>query len=269
MKIKQTILSLIEKHARQYITYHKRPVFASQTHPVPDMTEDVTILIQGPISEFTEETIRFYKVNYPHTTLITSESIWGGVNGPRNINHQLSSAQNGLKHVDTPYVLKTRSDQRMYGINNLSFLKNLLKQFGDRLVGIDFGTHLDASYMFSDMFVFGRTEDVRLWASADYVTTDEQIKEHLDFFKDGVFLAERYLFREYCKKKGWEPKFDGLLDDYYKALAKFACVVDNDSIDIYWPKYDKWEEHRHRSYTHHGHCLGFKDWLNINNKTLN
>ena len=89
--------------------------------------ENVTILIQGKV---TQETYNFYVEAYPQTPIVVST--WSDNNldlsyfphnltivqtrlpknsGEQNMNYQFVSTVNGLKCVDTEYVIKVRGDE--------------------------------------------------------------------------------------------------------------------------------------------------------------
>src|SRR6185503_18158218 len=100
--------------------------------------------------------------------------------GLRNTNFQIVSTSAGMdkaKALGAQYVIKTRTDQRMYSRHIMEFLVNLLtvfpieKRLGQkgRIVGLNLNTKLDILYHFSDMFQFGTIEDLNAYWAMDLI----------------------------------------------------------------------------------------------------
>ncbi len=276
---------MYENYAGVYFSYHLRPKFdyspfVDERIPTTSDNSLYAIVIQGPIiAKFTSETVKFYKRNYPKANIILStwkgEDVSGFENvhiilndkplyvGLRNINLQICSSLAGIKMAQSlkiPYVLKTRSDQRIYGLNCLTFMHNLLKCFGDRVIGIDFCSHLNSSFFFGDMFLFSSTQNLLDYFSCP-LTTPERENLSIEILETEGFLAERYLFYEFLKRKNWD--FELTYENYYRAIAKFCLSVGSEEIDLFWLKGRRFKEHRNQSYTRYGHTFPFKEWFNL------
>ena len=114
-----------------------------------------TIVVQGPIildQDFTIETLKLYRKNFPDAIIILStwpttkknirilkkldikvlENLQPKNKGISNINLQIVSSRNGIhlaKKMGTKYVLKTRTDQRIYHPNLKNYLFNFINTF--------------------------------------------------------------------------------------------------------------------------------------------
>jgi len=53
------------------------------------------------------------------------------------------------------------------------------------------------------------------------------------------------------------------LEDSWRAYGRYFCVVDTESLDLYWPKYDRFREYRRRLYgaRRTDRYVTFQDWL--------
>ena len=79
-----------------------------------------------------------------------------------------------------------------------------------------------------------------------------------------IFLCARMLMKI-------NNKLDWSLDDWWKSLKDYYCIIDNSSFDLFWYKYD-WEyENRFlRTYSDKfARAIDFQDWLNLYNNLYN
>ncbi|MBI5003530.1 hypothetical protein HZC00_00335 [Candidatus Kaiserbacteria bacterium] len=290
-------LAFAERKSGRFITFHTRPIYSKDIVHVADTlvhTPSCAIVLQGPILkkyDFTLETIRTYKKVYPMLTIILStwededpvylEKIRDegieivlnkkpAYNGPRNVNMQIVSARNGIKRakdLGVPYVIKSRTDQRMYNKNIIETLYNLIQYFppGERSKQnkrIIFGhnTPKYQPYVFSDIFIFGDIDDMVEYWDTDLVEKDAQYP---------VFIAEMYLAYSYLKRKGWPMTWS--IQAMWEIYRECIITIDWTEIDLFWLKYDYfWErhfwEHKHRynqKNTPSTDHLHFHDWFNI------
>jgi len=155
------VLSLFEFFSGQWFSYILRPRKSVDFGHFPDShmgqsDARVAIVMQGPIMtkwNFTLETIKMYKMMYPDADLIVSTWIDTekkivdklmalGVHvvlneypdnpGISHINYQIVSTKGGIKKAQdmgATHCLKTRTDQRMYRHDAISFLLTILKVF--------------------------------------------------------------------------------------------------------------------------------------------
>jgi hypothetical protein len=285
-----------------FITSHLRPKFAARVNVWPDelkQTPKCAIIIQGPLlreNNFTLETIRLYKKIFPGSDIIIStwdteeksyvkkikaENIEVILNaepeipGPSHINYQLKSSSAGVKRakeLNAEYVLKTRTDQRIYGVNVLDYFCNLLKTFPpkagykqkERIIGVSMNTFKYRLYDLSDMVVFGKLEDMELfWSAAPDKRTYRPDPELTQGEFSRLRICEMYLTSEFLKNIGRELKWT--LEDSWQAMADHFIVVDQVSLDLYWHKYKKHKEFRYLKYGAilNNREMSFLEWFNL------
>lgn len=289
-----------------FTTYHDRPKMASKISAfVPDEISDVVIVIQGPLKredDFTLETIKLYKKYYPKTPIIVStwdtepesdmeriKAVCGesGVvispfwSGGCSHNYQRASALAGVKKAQENgcrFILKTRTDQRIYAPNVLSFLVKLWNDFPlnikcaakGRLITCGMSTFSNRLYNISDMFVFGRTEDiVRYFSCLEDKRDFSQIKKPIpdDYPTYMGYTAEYSKMRtgeiwftsHYIESSGFDLKWTFEDSDYYR--NELFIIVDDAMLDFYWPKYTD-KEYRWRNYKTIDslHQVTFMEW---------
>lgn len=287
-KLQQVYIKLLDFYflnlsemTTQHFTFHKRPAlsidfFASKLFMNNISYSDFAIVIQGPIKEknnFTLETVRLYKKNYPECIVILStwknsiptsvidDFIKSGavvllnekpiVSGSHNVNFQIVSALSGVLEAEKRecrFVLKTRTDQRMYSPNALDILKNYLimypvdnsLQAKGRIIEPGITVCKYRIWSMCDMFQFGYTDDMkRMWS----VKLDARNRTQQEFsskrylVKDIVHenVAEIYLHRAYAQTLGMDASANSIA--YYNFIKSSMVVFDKEQIDLYWPKY--------------------------------
>ena len=273
-------------------------------------TSKIAIIIQGPIINnfnFTIETINFYLQNYPHSPIIVST--WEGdakklknifkkvlnkkiylilnkipvYAGYKNINLQAVSTKNAInfaKKLRYKYVLKTRSDIRIYSKNFDEYLLNLIKFYKlnhktkkqkERIVSTSF-TLRYRLYGVSDLVMFGNTNDLYNYFD---VVTDSHIEEKFynflsnvkfkdkNYFIQKEFCPEIYFFYEFFKKLN--RKLNWTSNDYINKLSENFIIIDNTSLSIYWKKSNKIDNHFSDKALAKKSSLefGFTEWFNF------
>lgn len=295
-------LSIWRNQKEYFITSHLRPKKASRINIWQDELKNelkCAVIIQGPIykkDNFTLETVRLYKKTFSLADIIVStwdtedksyiEKIKAEkvkiilneepkIPGPSHINYQIKSSSAGValaKELGAEYVLKTRTDQRIYGINVLEYFCNLLKNFPlkggykqkERIIGISMNTFKYRLYDLSDMVIFGKLEDMELFWSAMPDIRSYAPKQDIT---QGEFsrmrICEMYLTTEFLKNIGRELKWT--LKDSWQAMADHFIVVDQTSIDLYWHKYNKHKEFRYLKYGAilNNREMSFLEWFNL------
>lgn len=259
------------------------------------------IILQGPLLEendFTFETVKFYLKTFENSVIIVST--WENSNpeyikklekigaivvlnklpdceGLRNINYQIISSKNGIlkaKELECEYAIKTRCDQRMCAVNIKEFLFNILKVFPlsseikiqkQRLITCSLNTFKYRLYGPSDMFMFGHIDDILMYFNVDF---DNRTIDDIDPHHGESILAyckcrvtEVYFCTEFLKKINKD--IDYTLKDSWQVYKNHFCVVDKDSIDLYWPKYENLENRWLKYQPHILEELTFKEWLNL------
>lgn len=263
----------------------------------------VGIILQGPIQyedNFTYETLKLYKNIYPNSEIILS--IWKDekkdeinriknievvvlendkpeTGGFINLNYQIVSTKNAVlkaKELGCKYILKSRTDIRIYETGVDKFLISLLKSFPtnslkqeQRIIGIDINTH-KYGIGISDIFQFGTIEEMEKMWNVDLVRKVTTMEEYLKFEKSSTAIdrfnfefAECYLMKKYLLKN--EIQLESKLESYYKVLKDNFIIIDSSMINMYWNKYlgDEYKEWKNYDKFIAISSMTFKDWLTI------
>lgn len=296
--LSSNILSATEVSLGDFLTFHRRPFRADKCAnisniPVPAAT---SIVIQGPIitkRNFTLETIKLYKRIFPNVQLILST--WNNTDprtiaslqvlgidivlnpkpnqsGISNINMQIVSTVQGLRKAQTSgalYVLKTRTDQRFYAPDTITYLFSLIDAFPlkikvaqkKRLIGLGFNTFKYRPYSMSDMFLFGTIDDMLMYWDVPLDTRVFPTKPRTIREWTANQICETYFSIHFLKTLGHAPDFT--IKDSWKAYRDYFCVIDHHSIDLYWYKYERAREYRRLRYDaqYSDEELSFQEWL--------
>lgn len=281
-----------------FLTQHRRPKqMMARPALVLESLPSTAILVQGPVvsaSDFTLETLRWYRLAFPETHVIYStwDSLTQEVRqrvsdlgvdlvlsarpqdpGPANINLQVVSVGEGLvraRTIGAQFVLRTRADQRMYSPSALSLLHSMYRQFPaggslapniGRIVTLSLDTFRYRIYGLSDQFHFGHLSDLeRMWlhnaeAGLDGRSDCPPTQPAWEVHE----IPEVALTSTYLKAISWELTWT--LDDWWAALRDAFLVLDASSVDLLWPKYST-SEFRWRRYGDPSPLeeLTFSDW---------
>jgi hypothetical protein len=301
VNFKGVTIGTLEKILGSYITYHLRPKASADIDISADTlntNSKVAIIIQGPLlkkDNFTLNTIQIYKKFFSNYQIILStwkdedndylnemrnEQIEIILNdkpsfpGIQNINYQILSTRNAVnkaREIGVDYVLKTRTDIRLYNPNSIEFLVNLLKTFppvkesgqNKRIAFPSLNTFKYRPYSVTDIVMFGETNDMMDYWSVSFDTRTTSPADVLigDFSR--ARLGEIYLSTNYLEKIGRELKWT--ISDSWDAFASCFCIFDAQSIGLYWNKHDRNREYRRSRYnvTRNDQELNFAEWLNI------
>lgn len=284
-----------------YFTYWKRPKNANDVNYLPAICSltGVGIVIQGQLilkDHFTLQTVMLYHKLYPNCPIIVSTwkgeyqeeidkiskidnvyivtSNYPSVSGHGHINFQKISSQKGIElasKLQCKYVLKSRSDQRIYAGNAIPFLSQLIENYPlkikckakGRIAVCNLSTLRDRLYNICDMLLFGYTDDMLRYFSPeeapeyprDAVLPDES--DPVAFAK--VRPGEIYFATKYIESCGFELKWTFSDSDYYR--YNLFIVFDSESVDQFWPKYGR-KEYMWRSYNSKPHIVEtFSNWF--------
>ncbi len=296
-RAKQRWIKAVEALTKTFVTVHERPRVAAEVgraaHPASGSAA-LAVVIQGPILKdrlFTYETVRLYRKTFPDAQLILSTwddephdvlaacraagatvvaSPKPSTPGPSNVNYQLTSTFQGIlaaERLGAAYVLKTRTDQRFYGLGIGAYLVDLVRHFPvtggyrqrGRLVTLSFGTAKYHPYHFGDMFLFGCLEDMKRYWGFPLLPPADLVGPRRAFFNPEVHLAAAFL-------KGTGRTLLWTLEDAWRVYAEQVIVVDAASLDLYWHKYERWREHRERDYRSFARprgCFTFHEWFTL------
>jgi len=288
----------IEKRNDAFFSYHLRPKKASgvslKGKPVDNR---IGIVIQGPLVEtedFTLETVRLYKTIFKGANIVVST--WEdsdasyaarikelgvtvlmnkkpGKPGALNSNYQVFSTISGIYELEknnVEYILKTRSDQRIYNSQTFNLVLGLIRLFPptsplqtSRIVSVNFTTLKYRPYSIGDMCMFGAIQDMKKYweASEDEREIDRRDIMNLsigELFEKNV--AETYYCTNYLKKLG-VPTPPSIINSI-EVYRNYFIVIDSILVDLFWYKYDYEIEHRHRYYNKNlFELFSFSDWL--------
>ena len=290
-----------------FFSYHLRNKNTSKiiddSIKIKEKLGKVGIILQGPIQyedSFTYETLKLYKNIYPNSEIILS--IWKdekkdeidrirniGVivvendkpetGGFINLNYQIVSTKSAVlkaKELGCKYILKSRTDIRIYETGVDKFLISLLKNFPtnsskqeQRIIGIDINTH-KYGIGISDIFQFGTIEEMEKMWNVDLVKKITTMEEYLKFEKNSTAIdrfnfefAECYLMKKYLLRN--EIQLESKLENYYKVLKDNFIIIDSSMINMYWNKYlgDEYKGWKNYDKFIVRSSMTFKDWLTI------
>lgn len=289
---------LSNKEGDSYSTFMQRPKRAHvvETRPLKSQSADepVAIVMQGPITakdDFTLETLALYRRQWPEVQLILStwvdtaehqiKSVQAlgvdvvlsnkpAIPGLLNVNMQLTSAQAGIRRAAEAgaiWVMKTRTDQRLYDPDSIGTLVAMAKSFPVfgkldqryRILGIGHGSLLFAPYHVTDQTVFGHVEDMEKYWSAPLRTESPppgiSTDRHEIYLKVPIGAScrhaapESYIASEFLKRIG--RSLDWTVSDTWTAYRDHFCFVDYVDTDFFWPK-SQVETLSERDYCYHG-----------------
>lgn len=299
----QWCFRFISKHLDRFVTVHSRPIIAKNCNTWSDpliTTPKTAIVLQGRLvaeHNFTVETVRLYKKHWPKDTIIIVSTDVGSdtsmvqsleaegaivvlsklppIKGIGNVNLQLVSTLAGLtaaKDRGAEFVYKTRCDQRMYGVNIDEFLLNLIKAFPVakgfkqkyRIIASSFLTLKYAPYLVTDMLQFGHIDDmIEYWSTAHDNRIDPPKPLHTVQDVIDARIAESYLASEFLTRIGRPVTWT--IEDSWQAYADHFCIVDRETLDLFWYKYDFYKEYPMKDYggVSNSQLLTFAEWFNL------
>ena len=194
------------------------------------------------------------------------------------MNFQIVSAREGVRAAvrsGCEFILKQRSDQRIYRCHPDIFLWSLSRSvptsnlaIKSRMVINDVYTRVFWPLHPTDHISFGHAADmIDYWdcpiaadQSGAWPGWHDPAAAILDLLRDGWNVESR-LFANFLKKRGIEREFT--LDEWWRLIAEMFVIVDNATLDLFWPKYDFYTERRFvDAYDlHPQQLLSFGDWL--------
>ena len=202
-------------------------------------TSHITVIIQGHIYEgLTPEVIHSVKRHLPQARVILStcdSEVPDSVRGydrlivspdpgsyayphrpeirPNNINRQLVNTNAALQEVETPYVMKLRSDFVLTGSSFLHYFElypgaeTAYRVFGHKILACCYFTRhmrkgLPYPYHLSDLVFFGCTEDMRKLYNVPLMSRDEAYWNPQDLHQYR-YTPEQHIFIHCLRKNGF------------------------------------------------------------------
>ncbi|MBI5078283.1 MAG: hypothetical protein HZB11_02905 [Candidatus Yonathbacteria bacterium] len=302
------IIKIKEARENSFYTIHRRPQKSSgiSTYVIKyKEKQNTAIVMHGQIitkNNFTLETASLYKKNFPNTILILSTWLnedkktiqkirqvgWTVVqnekpsySGYYNINYQLTSSSNGIqaaKKSGAEYVLKTRTDQRIYNPNAIRLLHSFSKlyppnkdsQQAKRLIIPNIDTFKYRPYGIGDMIMFGHIDDMLLYWGTEHDMRSAPLNRYPTVIEDAqAKTSEVYLCTEYMKKL--KQPLIWTIDNSWKVFGKYFCIFDYSLLDMFWYKYKVHEEYRSHYYnsTHSLQIMQYYEWISCYENTYN
>lgn len=200
--------------------------------------KNVTILLQGKVLQ---ETIDFFVENYPTTNVVISTWIGSELNfsnlpqtynvvlsklpedgGHQNMNYQILSTINGLRFVETDYVIKIRGDEYY---SNIEYIANEIAMNPQKIhCSSVFFRHWEyMKYHISDHIIAGSKDNLQLMFQKTKFYTENGLIYHInegkkhDFWEPEINLTRSYLMAK--EPERWE-RVDGrqLMVDNFEIL---------------------------------------------------
>lgn len=288
----------METYSNSFFSYHLRPKEAKDvTLKNKKDYSNIGIVIQGPLvieENFTLETVKLYKSffkniqivvsswegeNQNYVSLIKSEDVTVVLNkkpknaGALNSNLQIVTTLSGLRELEkkeVDFVLKTRSDQRIYNYNSIDFFQTLIKKYPpinilqkSRIVSINFTTLKYRPYSIGDMCMFGSLSDIISYWDIELEDRKMVRKELLGLTISELTklnVAETYYCTHYLNKIGFPTHLS--INNSWKAYRDVFIVIDYELADLFWCKYKRESEYKHRYYNEHSFELfTYFDWI--------
>ena len=251
-------------------------------------SDDIVIVIQGPIMDsFTYETVKYYNKVFNEAVIVLStwkldseiknkfdklkvevlENEFPSKKGPYNINLQIISSSNGIDYSERfnrKYIIKSRTDQRVYDPNTLKYLKNLMKVFpsnySSRLIGCSLDSILSRKFHLSDHFMFGDIKSMKNYWSPKIDNREIPSYNIEDNNQHEFGLGGSYFFTQYIKNHLGLS----INSNYEQILAENFLIVNKNDIGLYWNKYNlKFDKYVSNSIINE---RDFAFWLNLYNK---
>jgi hypothetical protein len=263
--------------------------------------------MQGPICtdhDFTLETLRLYARQMPGARLVLSTWVDTdaallapirdlGVTvvlsekpafaGLFNVNMQITSAAAGVQRAvadGADWVMKTRTDQRLYAPDVVPFLIALAQAFPvgggtgqkHRIIGVGLGSLKFAPYHVTDQTLFGSAEDMLAYWTPPL--RDAGPREGWPTDSLGIFRTvpvgescrysapESYLASQFLIRMG--RTLEWTVVDSWAAYRDHFCFADLSTTDFYWMKGQVFSQREHAfvydTVTNRTE-FGFRDWL--------
>lgn len=328
------IMRCFSKYSNNYIRYISIPKQIKNKRVTNDTYNEFAIILQGPVlydNNFTEETIKLYQNNFPNVKIIVSTWKHVKINfkdfcknnniylieneipqkvGAGNINCQIISSLEGVRYAEylkCKYVVKTRTDQRVYVNDMLDYFSNLWKIFPPkryieehkRLIFISYGkSFLYRPFCLCDFLVAGSINDMKNlynipldYDRADnyHILLEKEEDSFNDIFKKKIerehispyeyfsnfnklyykyFCSEEYIVYNYYNiYYNKINKDENLLNIYHKFLKDEIIVIDSEQLLLFWPKYKKYYGEKETELEYYA-TLNFKKWVDIYNNII-
>lgn len=272
------MLQITEKKLNRYYTVRSYPKdFSVVAKNYYEKIDRCCIIMQGQYikeDNFTLNTIKYYisvcnydvifstwvsldpkiKLELEELGAIVVLSVYPVTAGVLNLNYQVVSTMAGLmeaKKCGYKYVLKTRSDQRLYKQNFLQYFCSLLTQFGkERLVTLNYNlNNICWPNYISDFLYFGEIDRVIKAFTFDKndkcilynLPREEHYKKVKEYSREQLtinqMVPECNIIMNYYKNMN--IPYDETVKSHLENVKRYFVVVGQDDVGFYWKKYNE------------------------------
>ncbi len=214
------------------------------------------------------------KIEYLGAKLVISNQI--EYPGTGNVNLQIQTTRAGLDAFakEVEFVLKTRTDMRIYDPMALEYLDSIFERFGKtekrtRILIPSFGSMKFRCYSASDQLQYS-TKDclINFWC-CDFMTEDgnmelSNVGEYPGISRPvwatgGIQFAEEFLITQYLLRRGIRP--DYTLAQSLQIYREDFVVINESHLDLVWIKNSKRElQNRAKHQNHSISLVPLTDW---------
>lgn len=221
---------------------------------------DIVCLIQGPVSLYTLRTVEMYRRYFPGLSILVSTwdtSDMGIIKslsslcdflvlnkqptyaGYMNINYQLisSSLPSDIDLSSYNYVLKHRSDQRIYDSFALAWFKSRVIKESEKILVLSLGTSPTINYQVGDHLIFSTCDRYFLYwnkcplkADLDDQSAKSKLKWSPRYRIGKLIFPEQWLGYHYCQQINFH-----FTDQLSFLSSNFICI-DPSIINMHWSK---------------------------------
>ncbi len=264
-----------------------------------DRYPQVAVLVQGDVQgkeKFTFNSVYMYRKFFPNAQIIlstwkiddllrlnferegikvvTSEPI--SHSGVGNVNLQIQTTRAGLSNLDDSieFVLKTRTDMRIYDVLALDYLSSIFSQYGTagnqtKILVPSFNSMKFRCYSASDQIQYSSKDRLIEFWDCDFMTKDRNIVDNNpgeypgvsrpNWARNGIQFAEEYLITQDLMKKGISPDYS--LIQSLNVIRDYFVIVNENNLDLVWAKNSKRElSNRSRFQISDLGLISMQDW---------
>ncbi len=318
--LQNMVCKYIQENTSNFCTYKLRPknadaVVSSDIKSKSDYSE-FAIVLQGLIetnNDFTYQNVLYYQKMYPDVHIIISTWDYTDeklierfksigceivlskdvpVCGTGNVNYQICTSLAGIrraKELGATYVLKNRSDLRLYRDGALNFMKGLIANYPvktDNKYGLKGRIitqggnpgQMFIPYWLQDFMYFGYTDDLLnlfeiKFSEQAIHSTPKYLREKYDVVTGDTLREEQtpeiYIIKSFLEKYEDLPYS---VSHFWQLVREIFLFVDPDTIGSFWGKYDIYnmgwfqcEYDGKNTYPDAKKHIGFVDFVNIYN----
>jgi hypothetical protein len=154
-------------------------------------------------------------------------------------------------------------------------LKNLLKNYPinqkynkleDRIISCSIDTRKYRVYGLSDIFLFSSTQNlIKYFNKKDFEKSLNEmgLGNYPSLKNDTAVINEIFLCARFLKDNNIE--IDWTLKDWWNKCREIFCIIDANTLDFFWYKYEwQFEQRFNTNYTSEfEQSMQYSDWLNL------